>query len=207
MVSKEYEKRHIYKGEKRFLYNIQAIDNVASIMEYGLLSHNMAEENEHIDVSNPWVQEIRDIRKVTDNSYVHDYANLYFNSHNAMLYKVLEDVDYEEICILVFNLKVLDIPGTYVSDRNAATKGVTFYQSRMGYKELDFKVINYKTPIYNGRVIRNSKEVMMAEVLVPDVIPSEYIKCAYVYNEEARKKLKKQGFSKKIKIKREEFVF
>ena len=124
-----------------------------------------------------------------------------------MLYKVLEYCFIEDICILVFDLKVLDIKGTYVSDRNAAKYNANYFPAKNGYEKLDFRTINFRTPYYYGRLIQNSKEVMMSEVLVPNVIPIRYIKCAYVFNEEARRNLKKQGFNKKIEIKQNEFIF
>ena len=69
------------------LYNIQAIDNVQSIMQRGLLSNERASKINHVSIVMNEVQVRRDMVRIPNGLKLHQYANLYFDPWNPMLSK------------------------------------------------------------------------------------------------------------------------
>jgi appr-1-p processing protein len=67
------------------LYNIQAISNIRSIMEKGILSNEKAMGIFHKSIALNEVQARRDIVQVPGGLKLHQYANLYFDPWNPML--------------------------------------------------------------------------------------------------------------------------
>lgn len=127
-----------------YLYNIVSIDNLNSILNYGILSKNKVKHHfNYTDISNESVQNIRDNIYVTKNRMLHDFANLYFNPRNAMLYSRLSEIN--NLCILKVDKCVLDLPSTVVSDRNAAVGGARFMSPSQALKSLNFEIIYSKS--------------------------------------------------------------
>jgi len=69
------------------LHYITAIANVPSILQHGILSHTLAAQLVHDSVAMPEIQERRKNRQIPGARTLHEYANLYFDAHNAMLSK------------------------------------------------------------------------------------------------------------------------
>lgn len=80
------------------LFNIQAIDNVPSIIRYGLLSNEKAERITHTSIAMQEVQNRRKTKTVPNGLVLHKYANLYFDPRNPML-SARRDQN-RELCIL-----------------------------------------------------------------------------------------------------------
>ena len=181
------------------LYNIQAIDNVPSIMQRGLLSNERASRIEHVSIAMNEVQERRKLVRVPNGLKLHQYANLYFDPWNPMLSR--KRSQNEEICILKFNRLVLDIKGVILSDRNASSDYAAFYEADLGLDNINFNLVyaRYWTDEdYYEQCIK--KSIKCAEVLVPYCIPYDYVVCAAVVNKDASDKLKTTGFDKEIII-------
>jgi hypothetical protein len=181
------------------LYNIQAIDNIPSIMRYGLLSNERASKIGHISIANNEVQSRRDKVIISYGFKLHQYANLYFDSWNPMLSNKRNQ--NEDICILKFNRVVLDFKGVILSDRNASSRYVTFYNAQTGLEKIDFNLVymqNWKD-IDRLEEMRK-KSIKCAEILVPDCIPFKYVMCAAVVNENAKNRLQATGFNKRIYV-------
>lgn len=106
-----------------FLFNINDLRNLDSIFQYGLLSKN--EKIKHgihsVDLSNADVQRIRNNKRIPNHGMLHDYANLYFNPRNPMMYYLINHKKLDDLCIICIDKRVLDLDGTVVSDRNAAS--------------------------------------------------------------------------------------
>lgn len=183
---------------RAYLYNIQAINNIPSIIQHGLLSHNAAASIPHTNIAMQEVQDLRDQVTVFERP-LHDYAALYFDAQNAMLYKRKDQ--NENICIMAFHKTVLDIEGAIVSDRNAASRDAQFYTPDVGLEKIDFDEIAHK--YWTGgdeNETRRKKAIHCAEVLVPDCIPFNYVLGAQVYSANAEKRLRDAGFKKQIII-------
>ena len=181
------------------LYNIQAIENIPSIMRRGLLSNERASRITHKSIAMNEVQERRDKIRVPNGLKLHQYANLYFDPHNPML--SARRNQNNDICILKFNCCILDLPEVVVSDRNASSDYASFYSPKIGMKEIDFNLVYARFWTDDDYYVKmRKKSIKCAEVLVPYVIPYEYIVCAAVIDKVTADKLADVGFDKAIEI-------
>jgi hypothetical protein len=168
----------------RELHCIQAIENISSIMKRGILSHDRAASIPHRSVA---MQEIQDRRaQVTVRGTarkLHSYANLYINGRNKMMYKLArytEGVSASDLCLLRVSDDVLDLPGVVIADRNASADLVRFAPSPAGLANVTKDSVyarywNHDDPIQT----QLHGSLVCAEVLVPDLLPPEYIVGAY----------------------------
>lgn len=186
------------------LFNIQAIDNISSIMKHGILSYDQAKEFDHRSVAMPEVQKRRDKIRVFGKLYLHQYANLYFDPRNPML--SARRSQNEELCILKIDCSVIDLEGVVLSDRNASSEYARFYLPEDGLKKIDFEIVYQrwwtdKNPYEQMR----KKSMKCAEVLVPGKVPYDLIVGAAVFNDAAKGKLELTGFGKPIFVEEDLF--
>lgn len=181
------------------LYNIQAIDNVPSIMQRGLLSNERVSRISHVSIALNEVQARRELVRIPNGLKLHQYANLYFDPWNPMLSR--KRSQNEEICILKFDRVVLDFEGVILSDKNASSDYAAFYDAESGLENIDFDLVyaRYWTDEDYYEQCRR-KSIKCAEVLVPYYIPFDYIVCAAVVNEDAADRLKATGFDRDIVV-------
>ncbi len=181
------------------LYNIQAIENIRSIMESGLLSHEDSRTIEHTSIAMKEVQQRRDMVYIPNGLGLHQYANVYFDPRNPML--SARRSENENICILKFDCCILDFDGVVVSDRNASSAYAGFYPPELGLEAIDFKLVyaSYWTDDHYYEYLKK-KSIKCAEVLVPHQIPYDYVLCAAVVNDDAKQKLEQAGFDRKIMV-------
>lgn len=180
-------------------HNIMPIDNVASVLQHGILSYEQAAGFLHSDVSMSDIQEKRSQVQVSRGLWLHQYANLYFDARNPMMYKRLSLV--EKMCVLSVSKAVLSIEGVIISDQNAASGYVRFYPPS-SLASLNFDQIyadDWRHPEDEIAHLRH-KSAKCAEVLVPSSIHPQYIQKAYVVNEMVKTKLVAKGFSKPVEI-------
>ncbi len=164
------------------LHFITYIDNIPSILEKGILSHNISRNINFCDISGSGVQKRRAKKKIPGtNKSLHDYANLYFDAHNPMLSK--RRSQNNKICVLRINNKVLDIDGVIITDQNAARE-CWFKTVDEGLPLLNKEEIYATFWIDNNDPIKEDKQkgIKCAEVLVPDRVHSDYIFGTYVAN-------------------------
>lgn len=178
------------------LHCIQPVKNVVSILEGGILSHYGAKTVEHKSVADPRIQELREPVWVPGPNgtrrKLHSYANLYVNARNKMLSNIKYNHGDLDICILRVSLDVLDLPGVVVSSQNASSDYARFAAAPGGLAHIDKDMVFAKSWKHPGDQIREWRHgsIINAEVLVPDVVPPEYIEGAYVSCTEARKQLR-----------------
>ncbi len=168
------------------LYFITAIINVPSILEHGILSHNLIAKKkiQHASVASEDIQNRRRNKAIPSGKKLHDYVNLYLNARNPMLY-VLR-CKHLELCVLRISYDVARKPGVVTSDRNAAREWVRFQPWPDGLSMIDKEELfglswDDSDPYKKDRL----KGVMCAEVLVPDKVERRYITGAYVSCQEA----------------------
>ena len=149
-----------------FLYHFTHVDNMPSIRERGLLSHNAAQQAGLVsaDISDPNVQERRADKSVFGRP-LHDYVPLYFNPKNPMLF-VRRGIQ-DHLVILFFDRELLVQDGVVFTDGNAASDSTNFFTDVSRLDDLDWDCIRaeYWNDYPDGTRIR------CAEVLVPDAIP------------------------------------
>jgi ssDNA thymidine ADP-ribosyltransferase, DarT len=178
-VVDSYSRNVMDRDEVSELHYITPIENVASILDRGILSHNRAARHTHRSVALEDVQDRRRGKRVPGGSTLHSYANLYFDARNPMMYYLKERAD--DLVVLRVSEAVLDLSDAIVTDGNAAAGATRFYPLPDGLERLDSRLI-YAT-YWNDEDYwrkREKKRARCAEVLVPNVVPSSYIKSCYV---------------------------
>lgn len=167
------------------LHYIAPMANLESIMQRGILSNAKARRYSPMSVANPKVQERRAERQIPGGLKLHQYANLYFNARNAMLFQIIHPpvvTPDHEMVILRVHHSALDRWGVVVTEFNAAAGPYPRWREvTEGLAILD------KTEIFAERWTDSweHKQRMMAEVLVPWLVPPDYVTGAYVVSEEA----------------------
>ena len=179
------ENRTMNRADVTELHYITAIANVTSILQNGILSHTLAAELRHDSVAMPEIQAIRQNKQIPGARRLHEYANLYFDAHNAMLSRVRGH--NSTICVLHVEAGVLDLPGVIVTDRNAASGWVSFLPPVEGLEAINrdrLFVRSWKHPedMYDEMSHKSEK---CAEVLVPDRVEVRFVVGAYVANQNA----------------------
>jgi len=166
------------------LHFITPIANIPSIMSRGILSNASSTQIHHLSIAMDSVQQKRAKKSLPNGRALHQHANLYFHARNPMLY-VRKD-QHRSLAVLRVSAAVIDLPGVFTSDQNAASDYARFREARLGLDHIDadFVFAEYWTspdPIEKFR--RTSAKC--AEVLVPDVVAPGYILGAYVSGPEA----------------------
>ncbi len=176
------------------------ISNIPSVLEHGLLSHNRAALLPHSDISMAEIQDEREGKQVPGGRKLHDYANTYFHARNPMMYNRQDQRG--ELCILSISKKILEIPECIVTDQNAASNYVRYYEPhQINEDNLDFDKIYAESWQHDDQIEHwKRKSRKCAEVLVPDMIAVDYIQRAYVVNEAIKTSLQKAGFSSPIEL-------
>ncbi len=168
------------------LYNITAINNLPSIMKHGILSFEAARRVPHISVALQEVQDRRDKKTVPNGLKLHQYANLYFDARNPMMYR--RQADYDRLCVLKVSIDVLTYPDVVVSDQNAASKYAAFYDPEFGVSFIDFDLVFKRNWSSSNQIEhwRNSA-AKCAEVLVPNCVEYKDVIAIAVATAEARR--------------------
>ncbi len=187
------------RKDLREFHYITHIDNLTSIAQHGILSRKLASKIEHTSIAMPEIQDRRSKVTVDKEYSLHYYANLYFDARNPMLYKIRDQ--HRQLCILSIDTATLDLSGVIIADRNASSKNVQFAPAPKGLdlidEELVFAPYWTRSSDPSGELYR--KAVKCAEVLVPRLVPPEFIIGAYVSCGEAcdriQQELAKSGIS------------
>jgi hypothetical protein len=180
---------------------IMPMANIVSVIENGILSFDRASKLAHRSVAMQSVQDLRDKKQVPGGLQLHQYANLYFHARNPMLFKRLNEVD--SLCILRISKQVLAIPGVVITDQNAASDYVRFLDPSQ-WKLLPFDDIYAEDWRHPNDPIAywKHKARKCAEVLVPNVVDSEFVTGAYVVDAFAAGRLTGLGFAHAVTVDR-----
>jgi len=167
------------------LFYITHIDNLASILQRGILSHQRIEE-EDIPYTTVYDKEIvanRGAMRTPDGRSLWRFANLYFQPRNPMLYRVLHEKPVDDIVILAVQPDIVSRPDIFISTGNAAHSRSDILPAREGVKRIPD--IRRDVDIDWWTEADGSKRRIMAECLVPDVVPARLIRMIYVPSHEA----------------------
>ncbi|MGQ9647675.1 MAG: DUF4433 domain-containing protein [Thermodesulfobacteriota bacterium] len=179
------------------LHYITTIRNVPSIMSRGILSHRRARKIDHNSVAMEVIQERREKKTVPGGRPLHEYVNLYINSRNKMLYRVICEgkVRHADLCVLRVKTEILDLPDVVVVDQNAASEYAGFYPAPSGLRKIDRDLVfaEYWTHPNNPIDEWLHGSIMCSEVLVPDRIAPGFIIGAYVSCSDGKATLEAAG--------------
>jgi len=178
----------VKREDLKELHYITPIANVPSIIANGILSHNLSQKIPHASCASNDVQRTRAKKYLPDGSPLHDYAIVYINARNPMMY-VRRD-KHHDLVILSVSADIVDLPWAIVTDRNAASYPI-FKQAPEGLEMIKSETVfaEYWThpddPIEEDR----HRKAMCAEVLVRYKIEPCHIMKAYVSCEESKQSL------------------
>ena len=187
-------------SEIKALYYITHIDNLPSILEKGILSHEKI-ENDQVQPERIYNTEIINIRKekrTPNQKSLWSYANLYFQARNPMMYRVVHEKGARDLAVLEVSENILQTLGIFITDGNAANAPTQFYPLIDGLKVLRLQ----RKILYNEwwNNLDGSKRKIMAECLVPDSIRPEFINSVYVADEETRRNVSEKIGSRSISV-------
>ncbi len=178
------------KADIKSLYYITHVDNVASMTHRGILSHALVEESRvpFTPIYDSAIVSSRAKKHTPDQKSLWEYANLYFQPRNPMLYRVVCEKDKSNIAVISVRPDVLSLAGAFLTDGNAANSPTQFFRAEEGLPRIEaqWKIIQSEW----WRSEDGSKRRIMAECLVPRLVGPEYIQSVYVANHETAEKLK-----------------
>jgi O-acetyl-ADP-ribose deacetylase (regulator of RNase III) len=180
----------------RELYYIAPVENLESILENGVLSHNKIKGKDITKIYEQGIVDRRKNRKTSDGKSLWDYANLYFNPRNAMLYKIKCNESLKNIVILGISTEVFNLPHVFITNGNAAADETKLFP----YSQSSITNIIRETSKEWWYDEDGSKRKVMAETLVPDLIPPKYIISIYVSNPNLQKKIEENMENGKDRI-------
>jgi hypothetical protein len=174
------------------LYHMTSIENLDSILQYGLLSHFSAfnfKFNKK-DISNSSVQDKRLL--------LHDYVPLYFNPRNPMMFSKKDD---QNIIVLEIDKNILLNTNVKFTDGNAASKDTSFYSDLINLKKLNWDCINsdYWSKFEDG------KRIKCSEVLVPKLVKVESIKKIHLRDANQLDLLKNKNIDHQVVVSKDLF--
>jgi len=179
------------RSDVKELHFITHIENILSICRDGILCHTKAKRRKPKSIAEPGVQDRRERVVVPGaNKKLHDFANLYFNARNPMMFK--RQASHEVLAVLSISSEILDAPGIIITDMNASREVARFLEMR-GLAQLDKELIYAKYWNADDRIEKYRRSgAICAEVLVPAAIEPRFIQGIYVSCDEARQSIQKR---------------
>ncbi len=169
--------------EVKGLFYITHKDNVPSMLRHGILSHASVLEREvsYRAIYDSEIVSNRQEKLAPDGQSLWQFANVYFQARNPMMYRVAHEKGKNDLAVIGLNSSVLSLPGVFITDGNAANTGTNFYYQREGMAALTeiWDIVNGEW--WNS--MDGSKRKIMAGCLIPSNIPPEYIHSIYVANQ------------------------
>lgn len=182
------------------LFYITHIDNVASILKHGIMSHRQIDETKipFTRIYDAQIVSSRQNRQTPDSKSLWDYANVYLQARNPMLYRVLCEKDSSEIAVIGIDRSIMATPGSFFSAGNAASYSsdiVPIKDSANAYKEVKNSLDNQWWNDVDG-----SKRKIMAECLILNQIPPDFLRTIYVSNDTNADKVKRLALGYKVHV-------
>ena len=171
------------------LYYITHINNLPSILQRGILSHQRIQD-EGIEFTPIYDEQIvadRGNRTTPDGKSLWRFANIFFQPRNPMLYRVLIEKSLSEIVIIAVRPDILNTMGMCITTGNAASLLSEILPAPAGMKRLG-KILKGTDKVW-WKIEDGSKREIMAECLIPESIPPEYIQTVYVAKYEVARKI------------------
>ncbi len=190
------------KSDIKNLYYITHINNIPSILNQGILCHRHQEvEKLNINFAPIYDSEIvskRQDKCIADGSSIWNYANLYFQPRNPMIYRVVHETNIRNISIIAVKPTLLLESGVRITNGNAANNETEFYDLSQGSKVLqnNWKIIQNEW--WND--LDGSKRIIMSECLVLKKVRPELIDAIYVCDNSTQENIKTMLNDSKISI-------
>lgn len=181
-----------FKG--RYFYHFTHLSNIESIVKEGILSTNEKQKRKinHTDLANENIQMRRSNMDVPCKPYgkIHDYVPFYFASTNPMLLSVLNRKNIDQPLVVFIAISIDKLLNDNVIFTNASantTIAPEFFDNPEDLEKLNWELIDSKKW---GTSNKDELHARMAEVLIYNKVPIEYIDTFYVYNDYAKEEIK-----------------
>lgn len=179
------------KLDIRELYYITHVDNLRSILARGVFSHEKI-ETEGVHATPIYDADIVSRRSqitTPDTRNLWTYANLYFQPRNAMMYRVVHEINPSNLAVVGVNKKVVNEQGVFITDGNAAHETTQFYYPARGLEVLRQQWSIIRNDWWNRD--DGSKRKIMAECLILDHVKPEHIQSIYVTGDSVQNTVQK----------------
>ena len=179
------------------LYYITHVENLPSILSHGILSHGQIEARNmpFKPIYDAAIVSNRKLKATPDRASLWEYANLYFQPRNPMMYRVVHEKTSKEIAVVGVRPDVLHEPEVLLTDGNAASGPTRFLRVSDGLKVIESQWRIIQAEYWND--LDGSKRKIMAECLVPDRVAPDQIHTIFVADHETKKRVEELvGFSK-----------
>jgi O-acetyl-ADP-ribose deacetylase (regulator of RNase III) len=181
------------------LYYITHVDNIVSILENGILSHSLIESKgiNHQKIYNASVVNRRSGRKVIGEKTLWDFANVYFQPRNPMMYVVDRNIsDIDNVAIFLISKRILNNKEAFIVNGNAASLSSEIISSSDDRFKDVLREIRKNVDNDWWKEEDGTKRKIMAECLIPNFIDPKFIEAIYTPTEKA-----KDSISQKISLK------
>jgi O-acetyl-ADP-ribose deacetylase (regulator of RNase III) len=176
-------------AEIKSLFYITHVENVPSILRHGILSHAMM-ESRNVSFTPIYDAEIVSKRKhkaTPERGSLWEYANLYFQPRNPMMYRVIHEKAKKDLAVIGVKPSVLELPHVMIADGNAANNLTRFFTAAEGRKVIQGQWSAIQAEYWND--VDGSKRKIMAECLVPDQVMPDQIHTVFVADHETKKRV------------------
>lgn len=195
-------------------YHWGPIENLASILLHGLLSHNEVHSRglAHIDLSQSEVQARRaNLSLYRGGPSLHQFANLSWHPRNAALFRVVKKNNSNQLLVTEYSNLILQFPNTRAVPEHAVSGLIPYRRANHGQvwwaRQTHRAMIQQHFPDWDLRSWQGSgvdmwgeptntnalkKSLLQAEVLVPRQIPSRYISRFWIRSSSAAEPLRAQ---------------
>jgi O-acetyl-ADP-ribose deacetylase (regulator of RNase III) len=177
------------KASIKSLFYITHVDNLSSILQRGILSHGQI-ESQGVPFTPIYDASIVSKRKdkiTPDRKSLWDYANLYFQARNPMMYRVVCEKDRKELAVVGVAPTVASGESVLIADGNAASSATGFFRVSEGLKIIHDNWHMIQAEYWNDQ--NGSKRKIMAECLVPERIAPDHILTIFVADQETKRKV------------------
>lgn len=210
------------KVENPFFYHFTSIDNFYEICKTKGITAKNETSNQKEDYSNQSIQKVRSEMEVTRNpsTKVHDYVPFYFTKQSPMFFervmnKVIDQKDTIFLAVNFEKLKENDVYYTDIAANSEKEPKPNFYFTLDNLEKLNWEKINCElTAVYGKNISKDEKKLIkrqrMAEVLVYNFVPFDWIEKIIVFDEETRLKVEEyisnSEFRPKVECDRSYFI-
>ncbi len=174
----------------QWLYYITHVDNITSMLTRGIYSHERieAEKIPFTRIYDEGIVSNRHSITVPDGRNLWHFANVYFQARNPMLYRVIHERKEDDIAVVALRPELLERPDVYITTGNAAHSSSDILYPDEAKKHLS-QIVKDSVELEWWNAEDGSKRKIMAECLVPDVIPPAMIQTIYVAKSKTRQKV------------------
>ena len=162
----------------RWLYYLAHIDNLSLLLERGILSQKIrSEENiQYARIADSNIVGRRRYKQTPDEKSLWDYANLFFQPRNPMLYRVIDEKGKQNLTVFRVANTVLQEQGIFITDGIAANSQTQFYRLSEGLEmfQTHQEIIQSDSWI-SWNHDPDLRRKLMAECLVPNRVDPKHI--------------------------------